>query len=387
MLDFSRDEATLEAYDRMTAHELFQRCGLSRRLVEDFLKPTLLVGLFKPPEELSAAVTMELLYFYALAHQSSFDVRWLKKGTVSENLMRPVLDHLVEQHGLEVKGGSFVESLEVSGNRIRGLRVKGDARLLDFDAVVLALGAGGLRAVLRGSPKLARSCPQLARASALQGIDVASARLWLDRKVDTEAPANVWAKFPQLRGAGGTFFMLDQLQSNQEELWAGEEVQGSVVACDFYNAGALLPLSDEELVRLLSEELLPAAVPGFRGVKVVDSHVKRFPGAVSWFSPGSYTSRPTLETPLTNLVCAGDWVRLGEREHGSKGLCQERALVTGLEAANSLARRGILGARAVREHEVIPVRDDELQVQVGRAANSTVSKLLGPLGLASPWVR
>ena len=35
----------------------------------------------------------------------------------------------------------------------------------------------------------------------------------------------------------------------------------------------------EELVRLLSEELLPAAVPGFRGVKVVDSHVKRFPGA------------------------------------------------------------------------------------------------------------
>ena len=35
----------------MTAHELFIRCGLSRRLVDDFLKPTLLVGLFKPPEE------------------------------------------------------------------------------------------------------------------------------------------------------------------------------------------------------------------------------------------------------------------------------------------------------------------------------------------------
>jgi hypothetical protein len=28
------------------------------------------VGLFKPPEELSAAVAMELLYFYALAHQA-----------------------------------------------------------------------------------------------------------------------------------------------------------------------------------------------------------------------------------------------------------------------------------------------------------------------------
>jgi hypothetical protein len=37
--------------------------------VDDFIRPTLLVGLFKPPEELSAAVAMELLYYYALAHQ------------------------------------------------------------------------------------------------------------------------------------------------------------------------------------------------------------------------------------------------------------------------------------------------------------------------------
>ena len=65
----------------MTAHELFVRFGLSKRLVDDFIRPTLLVGLFKPPEELSAAVTMELLYYYALAHQTSFDVRWIK-GTI-----------------------------------------------------------------------------------------------------------------------------------------------------------------------------------------------------------------------------------------------------------------------------------------------------------------
>lgn len=47
-----------------------------------------------------------------------------------------------------------------------------------------------------------------------------------------------------LRGAGGTFFMLDQLQPDAEALWAGAPA-GSVVACDFYNAGALLPLNDE----------------------------------------------------------------------------------------------------------------------------------------------
>jgi len=34
----------------------------------------------------------------------------------------------------------------------------------DLDAVVLALGAGGLRAVLRGSPQLAKLCPNLSAA-------------------------------------------------------------------------------------------------------------------------------------------------------------------------------------------------------------------------------
>ena len=66
ILDFTRDENTFAAYDRMSAHELFIRMGLSKRLVDDFIRPTLLVGLFKPPEELSAAVVMEvMLLFYA----------------------------------------------------------------------------------------------------------------------------------------------------------------------------------------------------------------------------------------------------------------------------------------------------------------------------------
>ena len=114
--------------------------------------------------------------------------------------------------------------------------------------------------------------------------------------------------------------------------------------------------------------------------------MQRFPGAVTWFSPGSYKSRPPLVTTVPNLVCAGDWVRMGDREHGAKGLCQERAYVSGLEAANALARGGVLkGRKSI--HEVIPVRDDEVQVQAGRAVNKGVMEVLGRVGLASPWVR
>ena len=37
-----------------------------------------------------------------------------------------------------------------------------------------------------------------------------------------------------------------------------------------------------------------------------DAHVVRSPGAVTWFSPGSYAKRPPLQTSVPNLVCAGE---------------------------------------------------------------------------------
>ena len=79
-------------YDKMNAHDLFVKFGLSKRLVDDFITPTLLVGLFKPPEELSALVVMELLYYYALAHQDSFDVRWIKVREARNNVYQYPLD-------------------------------------------------------------------------------------------------------------------------------------------------------------------------------------------------------------------------------------------------------------------------------------------------------
>jgi uncharacterized protein with NAD-binding domain and iron-sulfur cluster len=395
---------------------------MSRRLVDDFVRPTLAVGLFAPLEQLSAAVAMELLYFYAFAHTDSFDVRWIASKSIPELLIAPLAARLTQRHGLTVLPRARVAALELSGGRERvtGIRyvdgADGDAEkvLGDIDAVVLAVGAKGLRSIMAGTPALAAAAPELAAAAALGSIDVITTRLWLDRRVETPHPANVLSRFPALRGAGGTFFMLDALQADggrdapgMRRLWglppdddgaagaaaADASTLGSVVAADFYFSPALALLSDDDIVSLLIDELLPAAVPGFAGAKVVDSFVLRCPGAVSWFSPGSYPSRPPLHPavgPLRNLACAGDWVRMGEREHGAKGLCQERALVSGYEAANSLLRDGLpgLSAEASTRHLVLPVRPDEPQVVAGRAAAKAAADALSALGInASPWVR
>ena len=394
MLDLNRDEATFEAYDRLTAHELFIRMGLSKRLVDDFIRPTLLVGLFKPPEELSAAVVMELLYYYALAHQDSFDVRWIKTKSIAEVLIAPLCAQLQDTYGLEVIGGTFVKAVDVDeaskrATAVRWVNKKGEEGVIeDVDAVVMALGAKGMKSVVSNSPVLARVAPEFSAAASLGAIDVVAVRLWLDRFVQVEHPANVFSRFEELRGAGGTFFMLDQLQKDSEvELWGGEEPKGSVIASDFYNGTAIACMSDEDIVKLLTEKLLPKAVSGFDGVRAVDFEVRRYPGAVSWFSPGSYPKRPPLETSIHNIVCAGDWVRMGEREHGAKGLCQERAYVCGLEAGNSLLRRGLVAGGAGAGHPVIPIRADEAQVVLGRALNKQFMDAVSPFGLASPWIR
>ncbi|NDD69262.1 MAG: zeta-carotene desaturase, partial [Synechococcaceae bacterium WB9_4xC_028] len=159
-------------------------------------------------------------------------------------------------------------------------------------------------------------------------------------------------------------------------------------ASDFYNASAIAALSDQEIVALLMRELLPVANPAFHTATVLEAEVRRYPASVSLFAPGSFSQRPPLETALPSIVCAGDWVRMGSREHGAKGLCQERAYVCGLEAANSLIRRRVVTTptASAREHPVRPIRADEPQVLIGRALNALVMNPAEALGLRWPWL-
>jgi hypothetical protein len=81
-------------------------------------------------------------------------------------------------------------------------------------------------------------------------------------------------------------------------------------------------------------------------------------------------------------------VKLGAREHGAKGLCQERAFVAGLEAANALlddlgpvaaagpAKDAGRPRHAGKRHRVLPVRPDEPQVVAGWVAARRLPKAL-----------
>jgi uncharacterized protein with NAD-binding domain and iron-sulfur cluster len=55
VIDFDNSDAAWRRYDKMTARELFHMFGVSKRLYKEAFEPMLLVGLFAPGEECSAA--------------------------------------------------------------------------------------------------------------------------------------------------------------------------------------------------------------------------------------------------------------------------------------------------------------------------------------------
>ncbi|GAB4822730.1 hypothetical protein N2152v2_009776 [Parachlorella kessleri] len=366
-------KSTLDSYDRydkMTAREMLRNCGVSDRAYEFFLKPTMLVGLFAPPEELSAAVAIETLYFYALAHQADFDVCWCK-GSVSDRIFLPLVDR-IRSAGGKVQGGRLVTGVLMGdSNTVAGVVAKneaGEEEVYQADSVIFAVSIAGMQKLVTATPQLAVR-EEFRGIMNLKTVDCIAVRLWFDRRVPTRFPANVLAGFEQDTGA--TFFDLNYLQDEYRA------EPGSVIAADFYHASTLLPLSDEEIVRKVHDNIAKCE-PGFRDAQVVDSAVLRFPRAVTHFSPGSHQYRPRQQTSFSNVFLAGDWVK--GVDHGANGLSQERAYVTGLTAANRVV--DLLGQGQAAT--ILPVEADEPHIALAKALNSQVKSSLQLLGVRGP---
>ena len=345
---------------------------------------------------------MELLYYYALAHQNSFDVKWIKQKSIPELIVNPLLTKLINEYNLTVISNARVNKLHLLDSNINSIEYidtkSGNTMKIDEVAgCCLAIGANGLKSILLNSPEVAKVSPELARAASLNSISCISTRIWLDKKIRTRSPANVMANFEDARGAGATFFMLDELQKeNLLDLWGGNTTlvdgsyPGSVIAVDFYNAEALLPLSNDEIMKIIMDRMLPKVLPDITNACILESHVYKAKDAVTWFSPGSYSKRPTVKfQSINNLVYAGDWVKLDMTSESTvaKGLCQERAYVTGISAGNELVKKGLYSGIKSIKSNIIPIRKDEVQVQIGRKINKNIMNILKPFGLASPWVR
>lgn len=365
VVDFDNSDAAWRRYDSVTARELFKDFGVSARLYKESFEPMLLVGLFAPGEQCSAAAALGMLYYFILAHQPNFDVVWCR-GTVGEKIFRPWCD-LIEQAGGKILTNRRVTDLIVEGDSQPIVKsvICGDEQF-DADAVIFAVGISGMQKIISGSSAL-QHFKQFRDVMNLGAIDVLATRLWFDRKVDIPRPSNACFGFDQT--TGWTFFDLNVLHDEFRD------EPGTVIEADFYHANQFLPLDNSEIIAIV-QDYLATCVPAFRAAQVVDSSVIRLSKAVTHFSPGSYQNLLRGKTDLANLYMSGDWII---NQHGSWS--QEKAYVTGLEAANQVIDRFKIGSPAA----IAPVESDEPHIQIARNLNQSVRQL-GQTILPNFWL-
>jgi uncharacterized protein with NAD-binding domain and iron-sulfur cluster len=352
VVDFDNSDEAWRRYDFVTARELFKDFGVSARLYRESFEPMLLVGLFAPGEQCSAAAALGMLYYFILAHQPDFDVVWCR-GTVGEKIFRPWVERI--ETGAKVLANRRVTDLIVdSDNRATGV-VCGD-EVFDADAVIFAVGITGMKKIVSSSPNLQKR-QEFRNLSNLGAIDVLATRLWFDRKIHIPLPSNACFGFDTT--TGWTFFDLNALHDEYRH------EPGTVVEADFYHANQFLSLENEEIIPIV-QRYLATCVPEFREAKVIDSSVIRLPQAVSHFAPGSYRSMLPAKTSFKNVFMSGDWI---VNRHGSWS--QEKAYVTGLEAANLVISSFGEGTPA----KILPVQADEAHIQLGRVVNKTARQI------------
>lgn len=357
VVDFDNSDDAWKRYDGMTARQLFRQYGVTERLYKESFEPMLLVGLFAPGEQCSAAAAIGMLYYFILAHQPDFDVRWCR-GTVGEMIFRPWVDR-IEVCGGKVLANRRVSDVQVEDNRVTGVvctGVEGD-ETFEADAVIFSVGITGMKKIMEGSESL-RKRAEFRDLRNLGGIDVLATRLWFDRKVEVPLPSNACFGFHQT--TGWTFFDLNALHDEYKN------EPGSVIEVDYYHANQLLPLSDEQVVNLTQKDLA-GCIPTFGDAQVVDQAVVRISQGVSHFAPGSYRYLLPGTTSFNNVFMSGDWI---VTRHGSWS--QEKAYVTGLEAANRVVDLLDMGTAAA----ITPIVPDEPHIQAARAVNKTVRQLV-----------
>ncbi|PZD75062.1 9,9'-di-cis-zeta-carotene desaturase-like protein [Acaryochloris thomasi RCC1774] len=359
VVDFDNSDEAWRRYDGMTARELFKQYGVSARLYKDAFEAMLLVGLFAPGEQCSAAAALGMLYYFILAHQPDFDVVWCR-GTVGEMIFRPWCDRISKAGG-KILTQRRVTDLRLDESGQPNAVICGD-EVFEADAVIFSVGISGMQSIVRGSSALQQQA-KFRDVMNLGSVDVLATRLWFDRRVRVPQPSN--AGFGFHATTGWTFFDLNVLHD------AYRDEAGSVIEVDFYHANQFLAMSDDAIVEMVQKDLT-TCVPGFGAAKVIDHSVIRLPRAVTHFAPGSYQYLLPAQTEFNNVYLSGDWI---VNRHGSWS--QEKAYVTGLEAANLICDRFGQGQKA----EIIPVEADEPHIQFARSINKTIrgfQKVLTP---------
>jgi uncharacterized protein with NAD-binding domain and iron-sulfur cluster len=358
--DFDDSEKAWERYDCVSFRDLCRQFGVSERCYDEAFEPMILTGLFAPGAECSAAAAMGMAYFFVLQSQTAFDVQWCR-GNIGSVIFDPWIKSL-KSAGVHIETDTRVTDFQFSELNsfseaktvtevICTSTLDGTEKIKKVDEVIFAVGAKALNAFIRYCPTLAQFS-EFRRFANLRGTSVLATRVFLDSNVTVPYSANACWGFD--RGIGMTMFDVRAIHGpTAPSVYLS---QGSVLEVDYYHASSLLTLPDDDIVAKVKSDLDTILGPSCKAAKVIDAAIIRLPDSVNWYFPGSYTLMPDVDSKeISNVYFAGD---IAHTRHGSWS--QEKAFVTGVEAANLVLRRP-------RDYGIISFANDEPHVKFGRS--------------------
>ena len=315
--------ATFSAYDGESATAFLDRLHFpddARHLaLEVFAR-----SFFARPEDFAAGELVGMFHSYFLGSREGllFDVPVDDYDTV---FWGPLRTHL-EQLGVDVRTGTSVEHLDLSGAQVE---VSIGQERLRADTAVLACDLRTTRQLVAGSTGLDDDDWRDRIGETRNAPRFAVWRLWLDRRVDSERPA-----FLGTSGFGvmDNVTVLERFEAGARA-WSDQH-DASVVEVHAY----ALPPGPDEPVRASLRSELGRVYPETVNARIVAdewlvSDDCPLAGTTAWIR------RPEVQTPDQRLVLAGDGIRCDYPV-----ALMERAATTGFIAANQLlARQGLAG--------------------------------------------
>lgn len=336
---FDPTTSDLERYDHLTVSDYL---GAWPSWLKRLFCALTHSGFFLDPEEVSLAAFFTGLSVYTISDKRDSSFTTLDDAA-GPGLIDPLLRSL-ESLGAEVLLGTRAQSLEEDGSL--WVRDGSGARRLQPDAIVLALDPPGLKA-LKVPAALAK---HFETTPIPRGVPSVAVRLFFTALPKRDrAPSGIFGD-----ERADNFFWLDRLQ-RPFRAWR-QATGGSVLECHLYGSRArnALGQSDEQVIasaRAAAED----AWPELAG-RCVHGHVQRNAATHVAFTPGTMTRLPGVETPLSHVALAGDFVATPWPT-----LYLERACLTGLIAARTLGSR--LALAAIDE----PIRPFPAAASVARA--------------------
>jgi len=323
-LEYEHDQ-TFAKYDSLSFAQFNQLAQVPPQLKLAF--STFARAFFADEDKLSLAELLKSFHFYYLGQDGGL-VYGYPTRDYEPAILAPIRAELA-RHGATLRLSTPVTSLE----RAETFRVNGEA----FASVVLATDVVGARAIVTEAtglePRLIEQFEKLK-----PGQRYAVLRIWTDKDVRAEMPPFVITDRIDLLDA---FTAYHRVESDSAEWVARHGGTGGIYELHCYAVPDGLE-APEIKATLLNE--MTRFFPELTGLSVVHEHFQ-LPRNFTAFHVGQYADRPTVETGVPGLYCAGDWVKLP-----FPAMLLECAASSGLWAAN-----GILREAGLREEPVLGV--------------------------------